>query len=57
MDTIELLKQITERELTPEEEQQLLNELSAAYHSDEAAISSRDIQRVAEKISAKLKAR
>ena len=57
MDTIELLKKVAERELTPEEEDQFLNELSAAYHSDEASISSRAVQRIAEKISAELKAK
>ena len=56
MHTLEILKQVSERELTPDEESQLMNDLSAAYHSDEAAMSSRDIQRIAEKISAKLKA-
>ena len=54
MDIIELLKQVAERELTPEEEDQLLNELSAAYHRDEASISSRAVQRIEEKVTAKL---
>lgn len=57
MKTLELLQQSTQRELTPEEESLLLSELSAAYHSDEASIESQDVQRIAEKITAKMNAK
>lgn len=41
-------------ELTPEEEAELTRELSEAYHADEAAATSRDVQRIAEKVRARL---
>ena len=41
-------------EATPEEDAQLARELSAAYHMDEAAATSRDVQRIAEKVRARL---
>jgi 2-oxo-4-hydroxy-4-carboxy--5-ureidoimidazoline (OHCU) decarboxylase len=50
-----LLQKFGISELTPEEEAELTRELSAAYHMDEAAASSRDVQRIAEKVRARLK--
>jgi hypothetical protein len=40
--------------LNPEEEAQLTRELAAAYHMDEASATSRDVQRIAEKVRARL---
>jgi hypothetical protein len=54
MDPIDLLKRYGITDLTPEEEAELTRELSAAYHMDEAAASSRDVQRIAEKVRARL---
>jgi hypothetical protein len=41
-------------DLTSEEEAEFSRELSAAYYMDEAAASRRDIQRIAEKVRARL---
>ena len=49
-----LLKKFGITDLTPEEEAELCRELSQAYHMDEAAASSRDVQRIAEKVRARL---
>ena len=54
MNPIDLLKRYGITDLTPAEEAELTRELSAAYHADEAAASSRDVQRIAEKIRARL---
>jgi hypothetical protein len=54
MDTINLLKRFGVTDLTPEEEAEFTRELSAAYHMDEAAVTSRDVQRIAEKVRARL---
>jgi hypothetical protein len=54
MDPINLLKRYGVTDLTPEEEAELSRELSAAYHMDEAAATSRDVQRIAEKVRARL---
>jgi hypothetical protein len=51
MDTIALLKR---SDLTPEEDAHLTRELADAYHMDEAAMSSRNVQRIAEKVKARL---
>lgn len=56
MKPIDLLKRYDLDPLTPEEEAQLTQELSAAYHMDEAASTSRDVRRIAEKVSARLAA-
>lgn len=55
MNPINLLVRIGSPELTPEEETFLTHELSTAYHMDEAAASSRDVGRIAEKIRARLR--
>lgn len=54
MNPIDLLKRYGITDLTPAEEAELTRELSAAYHMDEAAASSRDVQRIAEKVRARL---
>jgi len=54
MNPLNLLSRTGSPELTPEEEALLTRELSAAYHMDEAAASSRDVERIAEKIRAHL---
>jgi hypothetical protein len=54
MNPIDLLKRYGITDLTPEEEAELTRELSAAYHMDEAAATSRDVQRIAEKVRARL---
>jgi hypothetical protein len=54
MNAITLLTRTSGTELTPEEDAQLTRELAAAYHMDEASATSRDVQRIAEKVSARL---
>jgi hypothetical protein len=54
MNPIDLLKRYGITDLTPGEEAELTRELSAAYHMDEAAASSRNVQRIAEKVRARL---
>ena len=54
MNPIDLLKRYGITDLTPAEEAELTRELSAAYHMDEAAATSRDVQRIAEKVRARL---
>jgi hypothetical protein len=54
MNPAALLKKFGIADLTPEEEAELSRELSAAYHMDEAAATSRDVQRIAEKVRARL---
>lgn len=54
MQPIDLLKRFGDGSLTPEEELSLARELSAAYHMDEVASTSRDVRRIAEKIRARL---
>ncbi len=54
MNVITLLARSGSADLTPEEDAQLTRELAAAYHMDEAAASSRDVQRIAEKVRARL---
>ncbi len=54
MKAIELLTRPSEINLTPEEESMLTRELSDAYHMDEASATSRDVQRIAEKVKAML---
>ena len=51
-----LLKKFGITDLTPEEEAELCRELSHAYHMDEASATSRDVQRIAEKVRARLNA-
>jgi hypothetical protein len=52
MKAINLLTRSDQKELTPEEETQLSQELAAAYHRDEVSASSRAVQRIAEKVRA-----
>lgn len=54
MDPISLLSRQTPAEFTPEEEAALSRELSAAYHMDETAAASRDVQRIGEKVRARI---
>lgn len=54
MNTATLLQKFSTSDLTPEEEAELTRELSEAYHMDEAAATSRDVQRIAEKVRARL---
>ena len=54
MNAITLLARSGDAGLTPEEDAQLTRELAAAYHMDEASATSRDVQRIAEKIRARL---
>ena len=51
---IRLLARSAEQALTAEEESVISLELAAAYHMDEAAATSREVQRIAEKIRARL---
>lgn len=55
MDPISLLRRAGLADFTPEEEASLGRELSVAYHMDEAAATSRDVQRIAEKVQARIK--
>lgn len=54
MKAINLLTLTGGAELTPEEDAQLTRELADAYHMDEAAATSRDVQRIAEKVRARM---
>lgn len=54
MNAINLLARSGVANLTPEEEAIITRELSAAYHMDEASATSRDVQRIAEKVRARL---
>lgn len=54
MKAIQLLTRPAETNLTPEEEAQLTRELSDAYHMDEVSATSRDVQRIAEKVRARM---
>jgi hypothetical protein len=54
MDPISLLSRQTPAEFTPEEDAALARELSAAYHMDESAAASRDVQRIGEKVRARI---
>lgn len=54
MKAIHLLTSSSGADFTPEEDAQLCRELAAAYHMDEAAGTSRDVQRIAEKVRARL---
>ena len=56
MKAINLLTRPGGADLTPEEDAQLTRELAAAYHMDEAAATSRDVQRIAEKVRARIQA-
>ena len=54
MKAITLLTRPGDADLTPEEEAQLTRELADAYHMDEASATSRDVQRIAEKVRARM---
>ena len=54
MNPATLLQKLGISDLTPEEEAELTRELSEAYHMDEVAATSRDVQRIAEKVRARL---
>lgn len=54
MKAIKLLTRSGKSDLTAEEEAQLSRELADAYHMDEVAATSREVQRIAEKVRARL---
>lgn len=54
MKAINLLTRSSGTDLTSEEDALLTRELSDAYHMDEAAATSRDVQRIAEKVRARM---
>lgn len=54
MKAIKLLTRAGGAELTPEEEALLTRELADAYHMDEVSATSREVQRIAEKVRARL---
>ena len=54
MKAITLLTRSGGADLTPEEDAQLTRELADAYHMDEASATSRDVQRIAEKVRARM---
>lgn len=54
MKAIKLLTRSGKSDLTAEEEAQLSRELADAYHMDEVAATSREVQRIAEKVKARL---
>lgn len=54
MNVITLLTRSGGADLTPEEDALLTRELSAAYHMDEASATSRNVQRIAEKVRERL---
>ena len=56
MKAITLLIRSGGADLTPDEDAQLTRELADAYHMDEASATSRDVQRIAEKVRARLNA-
>lgn len=56
MDPISLLRREELADLSPEEEVALARELADAYHMDETASTSRDVQRIAEKVRMRLTA-
>lgn len=56
MNSIALLTRSGLTALTPAEDAQLDRELSAVYHMDEATATSRDVQRIAKKIRARMQA-
>ena len=56
MKAITLLTRSGGADLTPEEDAQLTRDLADAYHMDEASATSPDVQRIAEKVRARLNA-
>lgn len=50
MNIFKLLTRSKPENLTPEEEEQLTRELSDAYHMDEAAATSEDVERIVAKV-------
>ena len=50
-----LLEKLAKSSLSAEEESELVRELTAAYHADERAASSRELERIAEKISQRIR--
>jgi tRNA(Ile)-lysidine synthase TilS/MesJ len=53
-DPLNLLRCAPEVEWTPEEIKRFTEELSIAYHTDEATSNSRDVQRISEKVRLRL---
>jgi len=54
MDPISILRREDLADLTPAEDAALARELSEAYHKDEASATSRDVQRIVEKVRLRL---
>ena len=54
MDPIKLLLQSGDAAIRPDEEAQLASALTLAYHKDEEAATDPGIQRIAEKVRARL---
>lgn len=54
MKAINLLTRTGGADLTPEEEALLTRELADAYHMDEVSATSREVQRIAEKVRARM---
>ena len=54
MKAIKLLTRTSGADLTPEEEALLTRELADAYHMDEVSATSREVQRIAEKVRARM---
>jgi hypothetical protein len=53
-DPLYLLRRAPDAEWTPEEIKRFTEELSIAYHTDEATSTSRDVQRISEKVRLRL---
>lgn len=56
MNPISILLREDLADLTPAEDAALASELSKAYHKDEASATSRDVQRIVEKVRLRLSA-
>ena len=56
MNPISILLREDLTDLTPAEDAALARELSEAYHKDEASATSRDVQRIVEKVRLRLSA-
>jgi hypothetical protein len=54
MKAFNLLTRTSGADLTPEEDALLTRELADAYHMDEVSATSREVQRIAEKVRARM---
>ncbi len=55
-DPFHILRLPPDTEWSTEETKRLTEQLSLAYHNDEAASTSREVERIAEKVRARLEA-